>query len=670
MKSQDLPPVDIIYKDLNSVQKRAACALEGPVLILAGAGSGKTRVLVHRIASLVLERKCSFHNVLAVTFTNKAAREMRERITQLLSVYGKAPAYSPWIGTFHSVCAQILRRNIHLLPDRTTVTIYNQSEQLNLVRKIIQDLKMSEMIKEPKTVRDQINLCKRTGLSPSELHRIPHLSYDKDFEVIYRAYEKALKRLSAFDFESLLLETWRLMEKNKDFLKSLQEQFQYICVDEYQDTNRIQYLLVKTLAGRRQNLCVVGDEDQSIYSWRGADISNILDFEKDFKNCQTFFLEKNYRSTQNIVLTANALIANNKLRKGKTLFSQQKEGAKVNVCKLENEYEEGAFVSQSIQDLRFSEGGAWADFAVLYRINAQSRALEDHLRDKNIPYKIVGGIRFYERKEIKEAVSYLKLVLNSDDDISFLTVINSPRRGVGKVSLDWLRQSALRQGNSLYKELKTNQGISCIKGFKARREVTDFIKWMENIKSLKGSIPLSELYKQILDKSGLIDILEGQKSLEAQARKENLYELGHVIEQKEKRVTEGFLPLEDFLEEMSLLSQEDKTREEADSVTLMTLHNSKGLEFDTVFITGMEEGLFPSYQSIEDNNIEEERRLAYVGMTRAKAQLFLSHTRRRKLWGRDQCNPPSCFLSEIPKERTKLHSSSFLNESEFDQFSQ
>ena len=654
----------MIYKNLNTVQKQAARALKGPVLILAGAGSGKTRVLVHRITALILEGKCAFDKILAVTFTNKAAREMKERIAQILSADSKAESHSPWIGTFHSVCARILRQNIHLLPGWKTVGIYNQNEQLSLVRKTIRDLKMSENIKEPKTVRDQINLCKRTGLGPDELHHLPHLSYDRDFELIYRTYEKSLRRLSAFDFESLLLETWRLMKKNPGFLQSLQDQFHYICVDEYQDTNRIQYLLVKMLAGRRQNLCVVGDEDQSIYSWRGADIRNILDFEKDFKNCRTFFLEKNYRSTQNIVLSANALIAHNKMRKGKSLHSQKEEGEKVHIFELGNEYEEGAFVSQSIQDLHFSEGKSWSDFAALYRINAQSRALEDHLRNKKIPYKIVGGIRFYERREIKEAVSYLKLILNSDDDISFLNVINSPRRGMGKASLDLLRQKALSEGHSLYQELKDGPGLNCVKGLKARRELAYFIKWMEDIKSLKGCVSLYELYKQFLDKSKIISVLEGQKSPEAQARMENLYELGNVIEQKEKRHKQNILPLEDFLEEMSLLSQEDKTHEGSDSVTLMTLHNSKGLEFDTVFITGMEEGLFPSFQSIEDEKMEEERRLAYVGMTRAKERLFLSHARRRKLWGRDQYNPPSCFLSEIPKNRIQIHSAPLFGKTE------
>ena len=369
--------LDDLYKALNENQRKAVQTFNGPVLVLAGAGSGKTRVLVYRIVSLLLEGKCSWDNILAVTFTNKAAREMKERVSQLLAFYGRYPGYTAWIGTFHSVCAQILRQNIDLLSDRKNVTIYDQGDQLRLIKKVLQDLNIDQKIKEPKSLRSQINLCKRMGLGPNELHRIPHLSYDNQFENIYRNYEKALKQASAFDFESLLLETYRLMLKNPDFLKSLQSKFQYICVDEYQDTNTIQYLLIKKLSEKNKNICVVGDEDQSIYGWRGADMSNIMNFEKDFKNCKTFFLEKNYRSTENIIQGANELIANNKIRKGKTLVAQKGEGQKIHVRETFNEYEEGRFISESIRSICANEGGHWEDFAVLYRTNAQSRALED-----------------------------------------------------------------------------------------------------------------------------------------------------------------------------------------------------------------------------------------------------------------------------------------------------
>ena len=647
-----------LYRDLNTSQKKAVQTFEGPVLVLAGAGSGKTRVLIYRIAALLLERKCALDNILAVTFTNKAAREMKERALGLLSSYGKSLSYTSWIGTFHSVCAQILRQNIHLLPNRQSVNIYDQGDQLRLIKKVLQDMNVDQKVKEPKSIRSQINLCKRMGLGPNDLHRLPHLSYDPHFESIYQNYEKSLKQASAFDFESLLLETYRLMLKNPDFLKSLQNQFQYICVDEYQDTNHIQYLLIRKLAEKHGNICVVGDEDQSIYGWRGADMNNIMDFEKDFQDCKVFLLEQNYRSTQNIVQGANGLISHNKLRKGKVLVSQKETGYKIQIRETFNDYEEGRFISESIRSFCASLGQTWGDFAVLYRTNAQSRALEDHFRVLKIPYKIVGGIRFYERKEVKEALSYMKLILNSDDDVSFLNIVNSPRRGIGKTFLSKLQQQSLQSQKSLYKCLKEQIHNKTVKG-KLFQEIKQFVNCIEEVKIQKMQISLYELYTLLLDKSGYISNLEIQETMEAQSRIENLQELGNVIEQKESQWKDSFLPLEDFLEEMSLLTGEDKTKEGKDFVTLMTLHNSKGLEFNTVFITGMEEGLFPSFQSLEDNNLEEERRLAYVGMTRAKEKLILSYAKKRKFWGRDQYNPPSCFLSEIPKDLVYHESLSF-----------
>lgn len=647
-----------LYGDLNENQKKAVKTLEGPVLVLAGAGSGKTRVLIYRIATLLLEGKCALENILAVTFTNKAAREMKERASLLLSSYGRSLAYTSWIGTFHSVCAQILRQNIHLLSDRQSVSIYDQGDQLRLIKRVLEGMNMDQKIKEPKTIRSQINLCKRMGLGPNELHRLPHLSYDPHFEGIYQNYEKALRQASAFDFESLLLETYRLMLKNPDFLRSLQDRFQYICVDEYQDTNHIQYLLIKKLAERNKNICVVGDEDQSIYGWRGADMNNIMDFEKDFQKCKTFLLEQNYRSTKNIVQGANEVISHNRFRKGKVLVSQKGEGHKIHIRETFNDYEEGRFVSESIRSFCVNEGEAWGDFAVLYRTNAQSRSLEDHFRVLRVPYRIVGGIRFYERKEIKEVLSYMKLVLNSDDDMSFLTVINSPRRGLGKAFLARLQQQSLQHQKSLYECLKDQIDQKTVKG-KTFQEIKQFIDCIEEVKTQKGQGSLYDFYTLLLDKSTYIKDLEMQKTMESQSRIENLQELGNVIEQKESRRKGSFLPLEDFLEEMSLLTEADKTKEGKDFVTLMTLHNSKGLEFNTVFITGMEEGLFPSFQSIEDNNLEEERRLAYVGMTRAKERLILSYAKKRRFWGRDQYNPPSCFLSEIPRDLVYHESLSF-----------
>jgi len=655
-----------IYKDLNDNQKKAVRSFDGPLLVLAGAGSGKTRVLVHRISALILERQMSLDNILAVTFTNKAAREMKDRVNQMLSHVRPTHHWTPWIGTFHSVCATLLRQNLSLLGNRKSLSIYDQSDQLSLVKKVLKDLNLDPKINDPKNIRSQINLCKRMAVEPHQIHKIPYLSYDKKFEEIYKTYEKALRQAEAFDFESLLLETYKLMLKYPDFLKSLQTQFQYICVDEYQDTNHIQYLLIKKLAENHHNIMVVGDEDQSIYSWRGADIKNIMDFEKDFKNCKTFFLEENYRSSKNIVLGANALIQNNKLRKGKRLVAQKSEGYKIHVKENLTDYEEGRFVSESIRSFCANEGCSWGDFAILYRTNAQSRLLEDHLRFLKVPYKIVGGVRFYERKEVKDALAYLKLIANERDDVSFLSVINSPKRGVGKSTLDKLRLASTGTNKHLYETLKEQVTRRAFRG-KALKELGLFIQCIEKLKQKKDQIPLTELYRSMLEESSYLASLEVQNSLESKSRIENLQELGNAIEQKESQLKGEILLLDSFLEEVSLLTNEDKTREGKDFVTLMTLHNSKGLEFDTVFITGFEEGLFPSFQSIEDNNLEEERRLAYVGMTRAKERLIFSYAKRRKFWGRDQFNPPSSFLSEIPRDLIFQEQSSYFKSPEFEQ---
>lgn len=646
-----------LYKHLNERQRQAVQAFQGPVLVLAGAGSGKTRVLVCRIAALILEKGVSLDNILAVTFTNKAAREMKDRALNLLGRPERLwPA--PWLGTFHSVCARLLRQNINLAPDRHSVTIYDQSDQLRLIKKILQDLNIDAKMNPPKSFRQQISLCKRSAVGPNELHRIPQLARDRRFETVYRAYESALREASAFDFESLLLETYSLMDKNPGFLKKLREQFQYICVDEYQDTNRIQYLLIKKLAGGHGNICAVGDEDQSIYGWRGADLNNILDFEKDFRGCRTFFLEENYRSTKNIVLGASSLIGHNKFRKGKVLFTNRSAGEKILVKELASDYEEGRFISQTVRELCANEGAAWDDFAVLYRANAQSRALEDHFRVLQIPYKIVGGLRFYERAEVKDAIAYLKLIANTRDNVSFLRAVNSPRRGIGQASLARLQAFAARGGQSLAEALPgaVRQGI--FKG-RAAAEAKAFHKLIFEMRGQKDKMPLYDLYIQLLEGSGIPQALKAENTLESQSRIENLQELGNVIEQKSKRA-KGSMALEAFLEEMSLLTDEDKTRDRgAPSVTLMTLHSSKGLEFETVFISGMEEGLFPSFQSLEDERLEEERRLAYVGMTRAKSRLILSLAARRRVWGREQQNPPSRFLSEIPQNLVSCQASDY-----------
>ena len=633
-----------LYANLNPAQKKAVQALEGPVLILAGAGAGKTRVIIHRIAALVQERNINLQNILAVTFTNKAAREMKERAAALLS---DGVLHTPWIGTFHSICARILRSHIHLVPDRDSVTIYDDRDQLQLVKAVMKELNINEKMHPPKNFKSQINLCKRRAVGPHELHKIPHLFNDFKFEKVYAAYEKALLKASAFDFSSLLLETYKLMKTRPDFLTELQDRFQYILVDEYQDTNHIQYLLIKRLAEKHRNICVVGDEDQSIYGWRGADITNIMSFEKDFPRTRMLFLEQNYRSSGNIVTAARSVIARNKTRKGKALFTKNPFGEKIFIGEVLNEFDEGRFIADKIQTLCSQFGSSWDDFAVLYRINAQSRSLEDQLRRQRIPYKIVGGIRFYERAEIKDVLSYLRLALNEKDDMSFVRVINSPKRGIGKSTLEALKREA--GGRDLFSALNSFPEKNSVRG-KIQAELKGFQRLIKKLREKKDTGSLSELYLFLLEETGLLSQLNKDSSPEAQSRLANLQEFANVIEQRENAASAP-LSLEAFLEEMSLLSDGDKTSTQSHSVTLMTLHNSKGLEFNSIFIPGMEEGVFPSFQSLGSlDREEEERRLAYVGMTRARERLIFSYTRKRKVWGREQCNRPSRFLEEIPAE--------------------
>ena len=634
-------------EDLNPVQKEAVQQLEGPVLILAGAGSGKTRVLVYRIALLLLQKKVNLNNILSVTFTNKAAREMRERTFQLLNRENYFMNYTPWIGTFHSTCAHILRDNFSLIKNRSTFTIYDQQDQLRLVKKVIKDLDLNDKIYIPKNIRSQINLCKRMGADPHQLHRVSHLHYDNRFEDIYIAYEEALIKNSAFDFGSLLLETYKLMEANPSFLEKLIDQFKYLCIDEYQDTNHIQYLIIKKLAKAHKNLCVVGDEDQSIYGWRGADMTNIMDFEKDFSNCKTFFLEENYRSTKNIVEAAGFVISNNTVRKGKVLFTNNSTGEKILIKENLNEIEESYFISGCIKSSCELKGSQYKDFAILYRTNAQSRALEDSLRTLKIPYKIVGGVKFYERAEIKDVLAYLRLILNNKDDISFLRIINTPRRGIGKSTLEKIQKQAREEKEPLFKILEKQHGQRLFKG-KVEKEIEIFLQAIKKLNTQLDNLPLYEFFILTLEETSYLKNLQLDSSIEAQSRVDNIQELGNVIDQKEKE-SETTVTLSTFLEEMSLLSEGDKTKRDDEAVTLMTLHNSKGLEFNSVFISGMEEGLFPSFQSIEDQNIEEERRLMYVGMTRAKESLVFSFARKRKVWGKEQFYNFSRFLEEIPE---------------------
>ena len=602
-----------------------------------------------------------------MTFTNKAAKEMRERTSQLLEQTGNLNTYfTPWIGTFHSVCSKILRENIQLVPDRTSFTIYDDKDQLQLIKNLMKALRINDKLYPPKNFKSQINLCKRQAVGPTELFKLPWLSYDAQFEELYKNYEEALVQASAFDFESLLLETYKLMTSHPQFLEELRDQFKYIFVDEYQDTNHIQYLLIKKLAEKHQNICVVGDEDQSIYGWRGADMSNIMNFEKDFPNTKTFFLEQNYRSTENIVQAATALISNNEVRKGKKLFTKNPFGEKILIKETFNQNEEARFIAYKIRDLCQHFGSSYQDFAILYRTNAQSRPIEDELRTLRIPYKIIGGLRFYERAEIKDIIGYLRLIMNQSDDMAFLRIINSPKRGIGKSSIEKIQLYAREKSISFFEASKSLVQSGALKA-RLASELKKFIKLFENLKNEQNSCSLYDLYLELLDSSGYMEKLKQDTSLEAQSRMENLQEFANVIEQKEKNQSAP-LSLEGFLEEMSLLSENEKTTDTPNSTTLMTLHNSKGLEFNSVFISGLEDGIFPSYQSIEDDDTEEERRLAYVGITRARERLILSYAKRRTSWGQSKENRPSRFLSEIPEELVDHDALVFFKQKQRDRF--
>lgn len=642
---------EFITKNLNPAQKAAVETLDGPLLILAGAGSGKTRVLTHRAAHLIGLGHAAPDELLCVTFTNKAAREMEHRIFKILSDL-QVPLHSElWVSTFHSICVRILREHIHLLEYKRGFTIYDSSDQLSQIKKVMAALNINDKMFPPKNFQSRISNSKMMGMMPEDLKKSSRGIIDEKTYAVFAAYEVENKRANALDFDDLLLKVYELFRMYPDVLEMYQNKFKYIMVDEYQDTNHIQYLLVKMLADRHRNLCVVGDEDQSIYSWRGADISNILDFEKDFPEAKVVKLEENYRSSKNIVSAATNVIKNNSQRKDKTLFTSNAEGDPIQVREERNEYDEGRFVAKTIQGLLNSAETSCQDIAVFYRTNAQSRVLEEQLRTLAIPYKIVGGIRFYDRMEIKDVLSYMRLSLNIADDIAAKRIINVPARGIGKTTVEKIDEIAAQNKITFIQAIdkavaeKTfNAGTTG----KLRR----FIDLIEELSSAKNMYKLQDFYHIVLDRTEYVTVLKKEDSPEAQARLENLDELDNAIAQfiKERGEESG---LQSFLEEMALASDVDKLDQDMNSVTLMTIHISKGLEYPYVFIVGCEENLFPSGRSLDDDgaeDVEEERRLCYVGMTRAREKLWMTYTKIRRVWGQEQLNPPSRFLKEIPKE--------------------
>ena len=639
-----------ITENLNPAQKDAVEALKGPLLILAGAGSGKTRVLTNRIANLIAQGEATVDQIFAVTFTNKAAKEMEARAMSLLGELG-IPVYERlWISTFHSSCVRILREDIHLLGYQPFFTIYDDSDQKSVLKKVLSALHINEKNYPPKMFQARINEAKQLGLTPEVLEKKPSALMDGKSLEVYRAYEEELRRSNALDFGDLLLKTHELFRAYPAVLEKYQDRFQFISVDEYQDTNHIQYLIVKMLASKHRNLCVVGDEDQSIYSWRGADITNILEFEKDFPECKVIKLEQNYRSTKTIVEAASHVIRNNFQRKDKTLFTENEEGEKIRVHEDLNEYEEARFVVNQIKHHLDADPRSPNDFAIFYRTNAQSRVLEDLLRSNSIAYKIVGGVKFYERMEIKDVLAYLKSLVNPDDDVALKRIINTPARGIGKTTITKVEEYGIKNSlsffNSLLKvvdERQVNSGAAS----KLRKFHSMMLRLQESAKTMK---PL-EIFLEVLDQTEYVLRLKEENTSESQSRIDNLEELSNAIRQFEQERGED-ASLTTFLEEVALVSDIDQTDLNEPSVTMMTLHISKGLEFPVVFIVGMEEGLFPSARSFESGDpdgLEEERRLAYVGMTRARQVLYMTYARSRRVWGQEQAHPPSRFLKEIPE---------------------
>ncbi|WP_374034046.1 ATP-dependent helicase [Bdellovibrio bacteriovorus] len=642
--------LDFVTKNLNPAQKDAVETLEGPLLILAGAGSGKTRVLTHRMANMIGQGVAASDEILCVTFTNKAAKEMEHRIYKILSDMGAVVHTQLWISTFHSFCVRVLRQHITLLDYKPFFGIYDSSDQLSQIKKVMTALDINDKMYPAKNFQSRISSAKMMGLSPEGLEKSSKRLMDQKTVEVYKAYEREMKKANSLDFDDLLLKTYDLFRMYPDVLQMYQKKFRYIMVDEYQDTNHIQYLLVQMLASAHRNLCVVGDEDQSIYSWRGADIKNILDFEKDFRDAKVIKLEENYRSSANIVNGATAVIKNNSQRKDKTLFTSNDPGDLIHVREEKNEYEEGRFVAKTIQSMMNEGEGSYNDYAIFYRTNAQSRVLEEQLRTMGIPYRLVGGVRFYERMEIKDMISYMKLSINPADDIALKRIINVPARGIGKTTIEKIEEYAAHRNLSMFEaaekaceERLFNAGTTG----KIRR----FIDLMKDLQQNAQHLKLLEFFAVVLDRTEYLAALKKDESPESQARIENLEELDNAIAQfVQERGEESTLI--SFLEEMALVNDVDSLDQEQNSVTMMTLHISKGLEYPYVFVVGLEENLFPSARSAESDNeqdVEEERRLAYVGMTRARQKLWLTYAKMRRVWGQEQFNPPSRFIKEIPQ---------------------
>ncbi|MBR2840940.1 MAG: UvrD-helicase domain-containing protein [Bacilli bacterium] len=643
----------VIYVNLtklNDMQKKAVEYTDGPLLVLAGAGSGKTRVLTTKVAYLAEEKKIDPYSILAITFTNKAAKEMKQRIIDMLG----PNAYKIQISTFHSFGLLIIRENYEYLGYDKNFTILDSEDSLTIIKKIIKQMNLDPKIYNPRGIRNKISSAKNELINAKRYSAFANTDYEEIVLKVFEKYEKRLKKNNSLDFDDLLILPIKLFKNNKDILKKYQERFKYILVDEYQDTNEAQYRIIKMLGEKYRNICVVGDLDQSIYGFRGANYRNILNFEKDYPDANIIPLEENYRSTGNILNVANDIIKNNKHRKEKNLWTNNGEGTKIRYHRAYDEKDEASFVVDEIKKL-ISNGVKREGIAVLYRTNAQSRNVEEALLRENIPYKVVGSFYFYNRKEIKDLISYLKLIYNPNDDVSLLRIINVPKRQIGPKTIENLSIKAIEKGCSLYDAIDSGKELS-------------FKNIIEQIKDESENLSLTELVDEVLNISGIKRELEKEKTLESEVRLENLEEFKSITKNFEE--TNGIISLEEFLLEIALVSDIEEHKNQTDVVTLMTVHSAKGLEFDHVFLIGLEEGLFPHKISIENQDeIEEERRLCYVAVTRAKKTLTLLNAKRRILYGNVNINPPSRFINEISadyldkdREDVKIHKEDMIDE--------
>ncbi|MGA9174170.1 MAG: DNA helicase PcrA [Thermoactinomyces sp.] len=632
---------------LNPMQRKAVETTEGPVQIIAGAGSGKTRVLTHRVAYLLAEKRIHPWNILAITFTNKAAREMKERIASLVG----PTAEEIWISTFHSMCVRILRRDIDRLGYSRNFTILDTSDQLTVIKQVLKEENLDPKKFEPRSLLNKISQAKNVLLGPAQMKRHARTLLEEVAAEVYEKYQHKLRTNESLDFDDLLMETVRLFDLNPEVKEYYQRKFQYIHVDEYQDTNHAQYVLVKLLAGHHKNICVVGDSDQSIYRFRGADISNILNFERDYPEATFIKLEQNYRSTKNILAAANHLIAHNTERKPKNLWTENAQGEPIYQFEAGTEHEEAYYVADTILKGR-KQGNHYRDYAILYRTNAQSRVVEEVMLKSNIPYTVVGGMKFYERKEIKDILAYLRLIVNPHDDLSLTRIINVPRRGIGAATLEKIERYAREHNLSLFSALLEPEHIGLTK--RTIAPLTEFVNMIREFHAMIDYLSAVEITEEMLERSNYRAELKKENTLEAASRLENIDEFLSVAQEFEKKNEDKSLVA--FLTDLALISDvdaldEQAEQEEGDAVALMTLHSAKGLEFPYVFLIGLEEGIFPHVRSLDDEaEMEEERRLAYVGITRAERELHITRARTRTIYGQTNSYLPSRFLDEIPRE--------------------